>query len=178
MFGQTKKFKMLLQNEWQTLYRVAYSWTHDNALACDLVQETITRSLKHTNKFSTKEDTRIWLFKVLKNCWRDHLRKQKNQIDISDVELESNTNLEEEHHKNQIVQQVRSAFNNMTMEHREIISLVVMEGFSYEAVANILDIPTGTVMSRLSRARQSLRKHLKEINFPDENFSPTLWRVK
>jgi len=160
------------------MYRLAYAWTHDNSIASDLVQETISRCLKNSEKFSNKEDVRIWLFKVMKNCWRDHLRKQKPHVDINDIDIVDTTNLEHEHYRNQIMRHVKKAFKLLSQEHREILSLVVMEGFSYEATAEILKIPTGTVMSRVSRARNSLRHHLQEGGFPQENSESTLWRVK
>jgi len=161
------------------MYRVAYSWTHDSHLACDLVQETIARCLKHSAIFRNNDDVRIWLYKVLKNCWRDHLRSKRHQhSDITDFELESDSNPETEHYRYQVIVQLQNAFRKMTSEHREIISLVVIEGFSYEDVAQILEIPTGTVMSRVSRARESLRKLLKQVNYPDTKNSPAMWRVK
>lgn len=178
MFGQSRQFKNYLRDNWQDLYRVAYAWTHDNALACDLVQETIARCLKNSSIFTNKEELRIWLFKVMKNCWRDHLRRQKPQIDIAEVELHAATNLEQEHYRQQVIILVTKAFRLMSPDHREVLSLVVMEDFSYEEVAKILDIPAGTVMSRVSRARNSLREHLKDIDLPEGSTSSTLWRVK
>ena len=178
LFGKSRQFKNYLQENWRDMYRLAYAWTHDNALASDLVQETITRCLKNSAKFTNTEDVRIWLFKVMKNCWRDHLRKQKPQVDIQDIEIQGSTNLEHEHYRNQIMRHVKKAFKLLSTEHREILSLVVMEEFSYEMVAEILDIPTGTVMSRVSRARHSLRGHLHDGGFTQENSESTLWRVK
>ncbi len=177
MFGQSKQFKIVLQEKWQDLYKVAYAWTHDNALASDLVQETITRSLRNKEKFTNSTELKIWLFKVLRNCWRDHLRRQKPEVDIHNIDLHANTNVENEYHRHQVMTHVSNAFRRMSLEQREILSLIVIEGFSYEATAKILDIPTGTVMSRVSRARNTLREYLKDIDLPD-GMSPTLWRVK
>jgi len=177
MFGKTKQFRLFLQEKWQDLYKVAYSWTHDNALSSDLVQETITRCLRNPEKFASPEELKIWLFTVLRNCWRDHLRRQKPQVDIYDIELRDTTDLEKEHHLHQVMSHVKNAFRCMSLEQREVLSLVVIEEFSYEATAKILDIPTGTVMSRVSRARKTLRNQLKDIDLPD-GISTTLWRVK
>jgi len=177
VFGRSKRFKLFLQEKWQELYKVAYAWTHDQALSADLVQETITRCLRSSDKFQNEEDLRIWLFKVLRNCWRDDLRRRKPQVDINDCDLHANHDLESQHHILQVMTHVTDAFQTMTIEHREILSLIVIEGFSYEAAAKILEIPTGTVMSRVSRARKNLRELLKDIDFPD-SMSTTLWRVK
>lgn len=177
MFGRSKRFKLVLQERWPDLYKVAYAWSHDQALSADLVQETISRCLRCSDKFQNEEEQRIWLFKVLRNCWRDDLRRRKPQVDINDIELQANNDLESQHHVAQVMTHVTNAFKTMTIEHREILSLIVIEGFSYEAAAKILDIPTGTVMSRVSRARKTLRDQLKDIDFPD-GMSTTLWRVK
>ncbi len=177
MFGRSKQFKLFLQEKWQELYKVAYAWSHDHALSADLVQETITRCLRSSDKFTNEEELRIWLFKVLRNCWRDDLRRRKPNVDIHDTDLQTDHDLESQHHIRQVMSHVTDAFQKMTIEHREILSLIVIEGFSYEAAANILDIPTGTVMSRVSRARNNLREQLKDIDFPD-SVSTTLWRVK
>ena len=177
MFGRSKRFKLVLQERWSELYRAAYAWSHDPALSADLVQETITRCIRSSDKFQNEEEQRIWLFTVLRNCWRDDLRRRKPQVDINDVELYASTDVESQHHITQVMTHVKTAFQKMTLEHREILSLVVIEGFSYEAVAKILEIPTGTVMSRISRARNTLREKLKDIDLPD-GVSTTLWRVK
>ncbi len=177
MFGRSKRFKQVLQEKWQELYKVAYAWSHDRALSADLVQETITRCLHRPEKFQNEDELKIWLFKVLRNCWRDDLRRRKPQVDINEVELHASNDPESQHHITQVMTHVTKAFQAMTIEHREILSLIVIEGFSYEAAAKILEIPTGTVMSRVSRARKTLRDQLKDIDFPD-NVTPTLWRVK
>lgn len=177
MFGKTAQFKQVLKQNWQPLYRVAYAWTHDSHLAADLVQETLARCLQNARKFTQADDVTIWLFKVMKNCWTDHLRQLKPQVNIQDVELQASHSLEDEHHLNQILRHVQRAMRHMNLEHREILSLVVMQNFSYEEIARILDVPVGTVMSRLSRARNRLRELLKDIDIPNAN-TATLWRVK
>ena len=177
MFGRSRQFKLILQEKWHDLYRVAYTWTHDRNLAADLVQETITRCLKNTEKFTQVEDVTIWLFTVLRNCWRDHLRKNKPQVEFDFTELVDSMTPELNYYQNQLKKQLAAAFGRLSHEHREILSLVAIEGFSYETVAKILGIPTGTVMSRISRARQSLKEQLSELDLPDATTS-TLWRVK
>lgn len=177
MFRKSRQFKAFLQDKWQELYKVAYAWTSDYALASDLVQETITRSLRNKGDFNNSEEMKIWLFKVLRNCWLDHLRRQKPRVDITEIELADKTDLEEEFHYRQLLSQVEAAFQRMSIEHREILSLVVLEGMSYEATAEVLDIPTGTVMSRVSRARIALKQQIKLIESTNK-LNPVLWRVK
>jgi len=66
-------------------------------------------------------------------------------------------------HEDQIAQRVRRAVAALPLAHCQVVTLVDLEGFSYAAVAQILDIPVGTVMSRLSRGRQALREHLLDV---------------
>ena len=177
MFGHSRKFRQVLQEKWRDCYRVAYAWCHDSDLASDLVQEAITRCLKHKHKFNTPEDVRLWLFKVLANCWRDHLRRQKNHIDIPDLNLQSNTDVESEHYRDQVIFHMKKAYDALGQDQREVLTLVVIEGFSYIEVANILDIPTGTVMSRLCRARSRLKELMADV-YPSDGPTTKVWRIK
>jgi RNA polymerase sigma-70 factor (ECF subfamily) len=177
MFGHSRYFKQFLQNNWRDLYRVAYVWTHDSELASDLVQETITRCLKNRQKFENEKQLKVWLFKVMSNCWRDHFRRQKNNIDLDNVDLYSTTNLEEEHYRLQVMKQVQKAFELLKAEYREALSLIVVEGMSYEDVSRVLDVPIGTVMSRVSRARSRLKELMVDVHLKDE-LATNVWSIK
>jgi RNA polymerase sigma-70 factor (ECF subfamily) len=177
VFGQSRRFRQILQEKWHDCYRVAYAWCHDSDLASDLVQETISRCLKHKHKFKSPEDVRLWLFKVLANCWRDHLRRQKPHIDIDDITLRGKSDVESEHYRDQILFHVNKAYEALTQEQRQVLTLVVIEGFSYVEVANILEIPTGTVMSRLCRARSRLKELMADV-YPSDGATTKLWRIK
>lgn len=177
MFGQTRLFKRYLEDNWHDLYRVAYVWTNDREIAADLVQETITRCLKNIQKFEGEKDLRCWLFKVLSNCRYDHFRRQKKNIDVDDVELYSTTDLESEHYRQQIINRVNEAFGILKSEHREILSLVIIEKMSYEDISKVLGIPIGTVMSRVSRGRSKLKEQMKDVDLNDE-LTTNVWRIK
>ncbi len=177
MFGYSRRFKQYLNDHWRDLYRVAYVWTHDRDLASDLVQETITRSLKNRQKFSNETELRAWLFRVMSNCWHDHFRRQKDTVDLESTKLYSTTNLENEHYRQQVMQQVIGAFDILKSEYREALSLVVIEGMAYDEIAKVLNIPIGTVMSRVSRARAQLKGLLKDVHI-NENLTDNVWRIK
>lgn len=177
MFGHSRHFKQFLQNNWRDLYRVAYVWTHDSELASDLVQETITRCLKNRQKFENEKQLKVWLFKVMSNCWHDHFRRQKNNVELENVDLYSTTNLEEEHYRLQVMKHVQKAFELLKAEYREALSLIVIEGMSYEDVSQVLDVPIGTVMSRVSRARSRLKELMVDVHLKDE-IATNVWRIK
>lgn len=164
MFGhysKSKKFKEDLENIWEHLYRVAYSLSHDPQIAADLVQSAIETALVNKHKILDSESLERWLFKVLVNRWRDLCRTQKYHNDIDDeINLTQHDTPETDNELKETIKRVHDAMSSLREEHREVLSLIAVEGFSYNQVANILDLPIGTVMSRLYRSRKHLRKYL------------------
>ena len=145
------------------LYRLAYSWCHNSALADDLVQETLIKALKNKSQLRDPSLLNSWLFSILANCLRDHFRKHKEMDDIDELEefRYSHENTPEiEHSQAQIVLHVRTAIALLPTGQRQVLTLVDLEELSYIEVATILDIPIGTVMSRLCRARAALKTFL------------------
>ena len=104
---------------------------------------------------------KAWLYRILSNCWRDHFRRSRDTVDIDDVVLVEKDTPDTEHDRHQIISRVRNAIAQLPMGQRQVISLVDLEGCSYIEVAQILDVPIGTVMSRLSRARKALKEDRK-----------------
>ncbi|MBI1424042.1 MAG: sigma-70 family RNA polymerase sigma factor [Gammaproteobacteria bacterium] len=177
LFGRTKHFREALEANWHRLYRVAYSWTHEPFIAHDLVQETIARALQHKDKITDLSALEIWSFKVMANCWRDHLRRRKDSFDITEVQL-IDTNTPESHIEHtHLVTRVRDAIARLNQDQRQVITLISLQGFSYEEVARILDIPVGTVMSRVCRARQNLKQMLSDAE-GGKHCSERIWRLK
>ena len=126
-----------------------------------------------------------WLFSILTNCYRDHFRRQREMEDVDEIELLHESTPESENSQIQIVHKVRAAVARLPEGQRQVISLVDLEGFSYVEVATILDIPIGTVMSRLCRARAAMLRLLaSEFGSSDEakgnatRRDPNLRRVK
>ena len=148
------------------LYRVAFSWSHNAALADDLVQETLVKALKNSSQLRDPALLNRWLFSILANCWRDHFRQHREMEDIDELEdyrCINQTTPEDEHAQSQIASRVRDAVAKLPMGQRQVLTLVDLEEFPYIEVAAILAIPIGTVMSRLSRARQALKSLLNEL---------------
>lgn len=148
------------------LYRLAYSWSHNAALADDLVQDTLIKAMKNANQLRDPALMNSWLFSILANCLRDYYRQYKEMDDIDELEdfhyAHENTP-EKAHSQSQIVLRVRNAVSKLPLGQRQVITLVDLEELSYIEVASILDIPIGTVMSRLCRARVTMKTLLKEL---------------
>ena len=159
---KNQQFKRTLADYRENLYRIAYSWCHNPALADDLVQETLAKALKNSNQLRDPKTIKAWLYRILSNCWRDHFRRSRDTVDVDDVVLVDKDTPDTNHDRQQVIQRVRNAIAMLPIGQRQVITLVDLEGCSYIEVAQILDVPIGTVMSRLSRARKALKERLLE----------------
>jgi len=152
-----------LEERWHRLYRIAYSWSHDPHLSKDLVQDTVAKALKNSHQLRDEQSLDSWLFKILLNCWRDFCRKQKNVVSLDQQPLVDDISPDMIHEREIMIYKVRKAVQQLKHEHREVVTLIDLEQMSYKDVAEILGIPVGTVMSRLSRARKQLKEALQDI---------------
>ncbi len=161
------------------LYRLAYAWCHDTCLADDLAQETMIKGLKSVHQLKDESLLEAWLFSILNNCWRDHFRGLHPQADIEEImELPAEDPTPEQHHaESELIGRVRRAVAALPLGQRQAITLVDLEEMSYGAAAQALDIPMGTVMSRLSRARLALR-HLLQDTQASLHVIPTKARIE
>ena len=169
------------------LHRLAYAWCHDAALADDLAQETLIKALARSDQLRDAQALEGWLFSVLNNCWRDHLRARRDFVDVDDLDaaiVDESPSPEQRYASRQTVQRVRQAIAALPLGQRQVITLVDIEECSYAAVASILDIPVGTVMSRLARARQALKLQFSAKQTPEVpvghavSHPPAIRRVK
>jgi RNA polymerase sigma-70 factor (ECF subfamily) len=143
------------------LYQIALSWCGDRMLADDLVQETITIALKNHLQLRDEDKMFGWICSIMKNNMYRQIRKQKNHENIDDQLPTDDMGPLGKCQENDIVTRVRQAVAALPIEQRQIISLVDLGDLAYCDVAQVLDIPIGTVMSRLHRARKSLLKKME-----------------
>jgi RNA polymerase sigma-70 factor (ECF subfamily) len=142
------------------LYRTVYSWCHDPDVADDVVQQTLYKALQNYQQVNEVAALNGWLFKILARTFSDHYRSHKEYVVDDELHLIDDHTPENAATEQQIVRRVRDAIKRIPLEQRQVVTLVDLERFSYAEVANIMSIPVGTVMSRLSRARQTLHKYL------------------
>lgn len=164
----------------ERLYRVALAWCGDGMLADDLVQETLSLALQKVHQLRDKERLNAWLYSILNNRWKQYLRSRRPHEDLDDDRACDLPGPELLIDRLEIVSRVRKAVAALPVEQRKVLALVDLEDFSYNDVAEILEIPVGTVMSRLHRARKGLVKLLDtEEEVPSaEQAGPSLVRVK
>ena len=137
------------------MYRVALSWCNEPALADDLVQETTLTALHKLDQL--KDDARLeaWLYRL------GYLRKNRPTVDIDNMILDNGEQPPEQSlEQHQVSMRVRHAISQLPMGQRQVLTLVDLQELSYKEVSEALDIPIGTVMSRISRARQGLKEVL------------------
>ncbi len=155
------------------MYNFAFRLTFDEDDAKDLVQETYLKAFRFINSFEEGTNAKAWLFRILKNSFINDYRKKSKEpakVDYNDVEsyynsedaqVEMTTDLRVESLRDMIGDEVSNALNSLAVDFRTVIILCDLEGFTYEEMAKILDIPIGTVRSRLHRARNLLKDKLK-----------------
>ncbi len=159
------------------LYRVAYSWCQDPHLADDLVQESLSKAIKAVAKLRNPDTLESWLFTILSNTWRSHLRAKRDLVEFHEEKYVDDASPEQVNQRLETVRTVQQAISELAVGQRQVVTLVDLEGFSYADVASILDIPIGTVMSRLCRARQALKERLLNSPIVDKEHR-TLVRIK
>lgn len=133
----------------------ARSLTGESSLADDLVQEALLKALSAWHQFNG-QNLRAWLFRILRNTYISHRRLADVRNLSSEPDLEQNSI--DSGYDAAFTTDLLKLFGQLSSQHREILFLVCIEGFTYDETADILELPAGTVMSRLSRARQSLRR--------------------
>jgi RNA polymerase sigma-70 factor (ECF subfamily) len=144
-----------------SMYRYAYSLCRSRDVAEDLVQATCEKALANRDSFDPETKFQAWLLRILRNTWIDMTRRQKTagrQVELDDVSETLSTANPGAAEDALTLKQVMAAIDRLPPDQREIMLLVCVEDMSYREAATILDVPIGTVMSRLARARMAIAK--------------------
>lgn len=169
--GSRKMFVQLAEQHLDGLYRTALRMTHDHAVAEDIVQETCLRAYANFARYRQDTNFKAWLFRILTNLCIDHIRRNTaiSMVPIDAVPVESEgflsgdrsaDNPEIQAIRGDTQQALTAALATLAPEPRAIVVLILIEGMSYDEAAASLDLPIGTVRSRLHRARKHLREKL------------------
>ncbi|MCF6109103.1 RNA polymerase sigma factor [Mesorhizobium muleiense] len=156
---ETDQFGKQLVAFLPNLRRFAISLCRSRDLADDLVQAACERALANTERFEPGTRFDAWLFRILRNLWIDHIRRQRTAGPHEDIEQRQDlvgASGERDVEARFALNSVAQAITDLPDDQREIILLVCVEDLSYREAAGVLDIPIGTVMSRLARARKNL----------------------
>lgn len=163
LFGPSAEYRRRIEQSREMLYRLAYAWCHDAPLADDLAQEALLRALSREAQLRDPDRLKSWLCAILANCLKDHHRRRREYQDmdaIEELEADMRSMPEDSAAVAELALRVRKEIARLPLGQRQVVTLVDLEGFSYAEVGEVLDVPIGTVMSRLCRARQALRAPL------------------
>lgn len=164
LFSRNGAVRERIVDSRERLFRLAYSWCHDRYHADDLCQETIITALEKVDQLRSEDALDAWMFRIMQNVYRKHFRKMRPQVDVESLEahMEQEDPAERDIERAEEILQVRMGLAQLKENQRMIVTLVDIEGVSYKDAAEILEIPIGTVMSRLARARSALSRHIEE----------------
>ena len=160
------------------LYRIAYAWCGDPHIADDLVQDAITLAISKRHQLREPDRLDSWLYTVLNNCWREYLRSRRPDVEFESHHFECDRCPERVNQAVELTERVVEYMARLPVGQRQVLSLVALEGLSYKDVADVLEIPMGTVMSRLYRARRYLADRIYGDSDPPDNSRPYIRRVK
>lgn len=151
------------------LRRFARYLAKDITYADDLVQDCLLRAVAKIDSWQPGTNLRAWLFVILKNVFLNNLRTSKREI-ITDFTLEDEVPLSApaRQESSMALLELNRQFLKLSHEHQEILLLVAVEGFKYDEAAEILNLPIGTIRSRLARARQALVSLGEERDMADD----------
>ncbi len=154
MAARQDEFERVAMPHTRSLLRVARRLTSETARAEDLVQQTMLSAWRGFDRFQAGTNARAWLFRILFNAFYAEGRKMRATIvPLNAREMAVDSGM-------QTTLEIAQALDSLGVEHRSVLMLAAVEGFTCQETARILNVPIGTVMSRLSRAREALRAKL------------------
>jgi RNA polymerase sigma-70 factor, ECF subfamily len=172
---ESQAFRELAMTEMDSVYRMAMHLARNPEDASDLVQETYLKAFKAEARFELREaGVRPWLFKILHNNFYTRVGKKKREPALAD-DLSYQADKGGDPNEagpawdlahldwEQVDDRMKSAIHSLPVHYREVLLLWAVEGLKYREVAEVLEVPLGTVMSRLYRARGILTRSLSDL---------------
>lgn len=141
-----------------SLYRVSFNLSRDRDLAEDLVQETYKEAWQSFHRYTPGTDCKAWLFRIFFRVWQKHLRQvyRFSSVDMEDVSEDLLVQMPDAEQKMES-EAVMTILRSLPAHYQTVLVLADVEEFRYQEIAQMLELPMGTVMSRLNRARSLFR---------------------
>lgn len=186
-------FEALAFEHMDAIYRTAWRMTRNRLDAEDLVQEVYVRAFRFFDQFQPGTNFKAWLFTILRNTFINHCRQRKTRpamlafdnvaFMLSDRDEQMpisqyTDHYDESRYRDMFTDQIDAALASLSDEFRMTVLLADVDEFQYQEIAQIMDCPIGTVMSRLARARRQLQKHLKDYASREGYIGRTVMREK
>ena len=171
--GDRQAFSALVEKYQSKIINMSYGMLSDQEDAYDAAQEVFIKVFRSIDSFEEKSSFSTWIYRITVNVCNDMLRKRQRKI--SALSLSSTADGDEEKvleikddaptpqdtaETNETQLEVRRAISELSDEYKTVITLFDLEGLSYDEISSIINVPVGTVKSRLSRARSALKKNL------------------
>jgi len=162
--GDTEAFGELVQRYQRRVYKVIYRFVKNHHQTDDLAQETFIRAFKAIDRFDLRYPFSPWIYRIAINLTINYVKKRKLKMVDTEVDLKtSGKNPVNTLEKDETRKKVHQAIASLPLKLRQVLVLRVYEDWSYNRIAEVLELPIGTVMSRLSRAREALKEKLGSL---------------
>lgn len=157
---------MTIKDQIPFLYKIAYKYTNDPEVADDLVQETLYKALKNESSFKKGTNLRAWLSIILRNNFINEYRKKSKYTSTDDIVSYVGDN-EAYKARNSGISELQLEYINAAItelpDNLKKPFLYYYDGYSYEEISNMFEVPLGTIKSRIHHARKKLKKSLKHL---------------
>ncbi len=169
-----KDFSKEILPHLDAIYNYALKFAANSDDAEDLVQDTMVKAYRFFDSYEMGTNARGWLFRILKNSYINQYRKESRQpqkVDYDEIEpfyesirsvQSGTTDMESQLYSQMMDDDMTAALGKLPEDFRTVVLLCDVEGFSYEEIANMMDVPIGTIRSRLHRGRNLLKEELKD----------------
>ncbi|MBN1334451.1 MAG: sigma-70 family RNA polymerase sigma factor [Deltaproteobacteria bacterium] len=175
--GDATAYRGLVERYQNRVYGLVYGMVRDREEARDLTQEAFVKAYRNLSGFRQDASFHTWLFRIAMNVAIDHIRKHRrirtseydDALDHDDEGLDTweadhlRRSPARDHERQHLYDRIMAALQHLSPEHRQAILLREIEGLSYKEIADAMDIPEGTVMSRLFYARKRLQELLEDL---------------
>ncbi len=166
--GDIDQFEKRVSEYNRYVYNIAYRMMGNQQDAEDMAQESLIKAYRKIDTFREDANFSTWLYRIVINTCKDELRKRKEKVlSLDDEDGVKNIVASEVddplivYEKNEVKERVQSAIDQLSEDYKSVIVLRELMGYSYDEMSTILDVPIGTIRSRLSRSRQALKLLLK-----------------
>ena len=168
-------FERLTKHLIPSMWRTAFRLTGNRDMADDLIQDTCIKAFKSFHQYEMGTNYRAWIFKILRNLWRDNIRKEArapfkcwDDDEVNRANAHNRCEPEQECQSEEVYTKTLEAISRLSPPVRLVVCFSLLDGLSYQEIADIANIPIGTVRSRLSRGRSQLQDELRTHYFNDD----------
>jgi RNA polymerase sigma-70 factor (ECF subfamily) len=167
---ERREINWMIAREIPSLRRYAQILMRGRGDKDDLVQDTLERAIKKSHTWRREGSIRSWLYRIQYTVFINSYRKQADlkEVAADDMSESPSMTVGASQDTKLECQRILKALENLKPRHSEVLLLVAVEGFSYDQAAQIMDIPVGTVRSRLARAREDLRAEVRNTTLHDK----------